>query len=245
MRLVRCLNSRAAELAARGETAVPGLSAALASASTASQKTVYADALALIGSAQAVNQILARALGEPDPGLRREIASSLDALSHPEGLAVLPAALVATSDPVVLNALVAALSRGAGRSELDQLVDQYRHAPILRTQRTAILQTLSGIRNPAAIRSLAAIARTAGEPGLVEAAARDLSKIGSAPAALALVDSLHRTDTADPSLRASLLNLIARVDNPEGLAVLQQLDGYFNENNDEGGDRNAPGTGHL
>lgn len=211
---------RSAELAAKGESAIAEISAGLANASTLEEKQIYSDALAMIGSEEAVSQLIARALEEPDYKTRKGILSSLDALGNREGLNVLTDAFT-QNNRSLLSAASSTLSRLGDATTVDALVERYRNDPNVRNQRNHITTTLAGIQDPGSARSLASLARTAPEPGLVEAAARGLSKIGTPTAVQGLRDALRIHGEQDATLAAALRDLIARVENPQGIRYLQ------------------------
>jgi len=216
---------RAAALAALGPDAIGELGEQLLNADSLEEKAVFADALALIGTHEAIEQLLANAVLEPDLESRVAIARSLNALSNREGIGSLVTALAATGDRSIQREITSSVARLANGDTVATLAQLYREDPAFRTQRSAIRQAISGIGNESAVRSLAELARLAPEPGLVEAAARGLAKIGSAGAVSGLLDSLERVADSDAILRASLLDQLTRVQNPEGLAVLAQLEG--------------------
>ncbi len=205
------------------ETSVAALSEALSTAPDRPGKLAAADALATIGSPEAVEQLLTRALEEPDLGLRREIAGALAALDDRTGLEALTSAVAATSDRALLDAVTETLSRMGDGETVEHLAELYRGEQQIRRQRNSVRRALAGMRNPEAARALASLATTAPEPGLVEAAARGLSKIGGATAAQGLADAIGQAGN-DPQLHASLLGLVRRIDDPAGLKVLSNLE---------------------
>ena len=212
------------ELDFTGDPEVDALSAAFAAARDRQEKLKAADALAAHGSPAAVERLLTHALEEPDRGLRRDIARALDRLSDRDGFAAAVSAFGVTDDRAVVGAVNRAVTRMADGSTVEQLVDLYRSPLQVRTQRGAITRAIASVRNPEAARALSAIANTAPEPGLVEAAARGLSKIGGATAAQGIADAMEKASATDLQLHASLLDLVQRIEDPAGLRVLQNLE---------------------
>ena len=103
------------------------------------------------------------------------------------------------------------------------LVDLYRGAPTFPGQKHVVGQTLAHIQNPEAARTLASVAAQAIEPGLIEASAYSLAKIGTPAAVQGLVDTLEHIGTADTTLRQSLLVALSRVNTSESAAFRAQL----------------------
>lgn len=214
---------KAAELAQQGKEAVDGLLNGLQNSSTHEERLIHADALALIGSEKAIRGLLAYARTEPNLNIRAELLNSLKALSNRDSLTVLSAAVTTPLDSRSLNATIEALGRLADSATINELVGKYRSDPTVKTQRGQITLALSSIGSPGTARTLASIARTSPEPGLVEAAARALSKIGNATAAQGLIDTLERIGDSDPTLSSSVSELIRRLDHPEGRSILANL----------------------
>ncbi len=181
-------------------------------------KLLHADALALNGSGEAVGMLLEAIVRERDRGVRRELAEALKNLTDPAGLETLMSATAATNDPAILRQVIEAAGRMATPESIDYLVSLYRAEPTFPGQLRAVAKALSHIENPGAARMLGSLASTATEPGLIEAAAHSLAKIGNATSVQGLLSTLDHLGTSDPGLRHSLLVMLARVNTPGSAA---------------------------
>lgn len=213
----------AATLAGKGEDGVDDILLGLGSASSYQEQLIHSDALALIGSQKAIKGLISHAMTEADRDKRAAILESLKALSNPGALPALAEAVTSPLDSRSLGASIDALGRLADSATINELVERYRTDPAVKTRRGQITKALSNIVNIEAVRTLASVARTSPEPGLVEAASRALSKIGNATAAQGLADTLEGIGDRDPVLSASIEELIRRVDQPEGQRILANL----------------------
>jgi len=213
----------ASKIASGGEESVDEILANLYRANSQRERAMLADALALIGSDQAIRGLIGFTNKLPNIDHRSDILESFKALSNPASLPALSASLTEPSDSRTLKAVIDALGRLADPSTINHLVEKYRKDPSVKTQRGQITQALANVKNPDTARTLASIARTAPEPGLVEAAARALSKIGTTTAAQGLVDARDEIGESNPMLHDSISELIRRLENPEGKRLLANL----------------------
>lgn len=211
---------RVAELS---EESVEDLSHRFQAASSMEERGMLADALAMKGSGEAVLELLTQVLSEPDMNNRRALAEALKNLADKDGLETLLSANAATKDPTVLQQVIEAAGRMATPESVEFLVSLYRGQAVFPGQLRAVRQTLSQISSPEATRMLGTVATTATEPGLIEAAAHGLSKIDNPAALQRLVDTIAHVGTKDASLRASLLQLLGRINNPSTQAYRDQL----------------------
>ena len=175
------------------------------------EKVVHADQLIKVGSPEAVQKLLGMIISEPDEGIRTSLAEALRNLSNPEGTEALVSALAATRDPQVIDSVLDAVERMADPEAVQFLLELYRESPSVHGQHRAVARALGSIRNPEAARALGNVVRSAPEPGLVEAAARSLSKIGSPAAVSGLISAFDNPWAQDPAMRTSLLAMVARV----------------------------------
>ena len=101
----------------------------------------------------------------------------------------------------------------AGPEAVNFLLELYRETPSVYGQQRAVVRALGSIRNPEAARALGNVVRLAPEPGIVEAASRSLSKIGTPTAVSGLISAFDNPWAQDPAMRTSLLAMVARVTN--------------------------------
>jgi len=170
-----------------------------------------------------VLELLTQVLSEPDMNNRRALAEALKNLADKDGLETLLSANAATKDPTVLQQVIEAAGRMATPESVEFLVSLYRGQAVFPGQLRAVTQTLSQINSPEAARMLGSIATSATEPGLIEAAAHGLAKINNPAALQRLVDTIAHVGTGDASLRASLLQMLVRIDHPSTDPYRSQL----------------------
>ena len=202
---------------------VSELSERFQAAKSAKERAILADALAMSGSGEAVLELLTQILSEPDMNRLRALAEALKNLTDKDGLETLMSANAATRDPTVLRQVIEAAGRMVTSESVEFLVSLYRGQAVFPSQLRAVGQTLSQISSPEATRMLGTVATTATEPGLIEAAAHGLSKIDNPAALQRLIDTIAHVGTKDASLRASLLQLLGRMNNPSTQAYRDQL----------------------
>jgi HEAT repeat protein len=211
----------AAAMADLGPSAVDELGSAMQSASSLPAKTAVAQALALIGTSEAVDQLVPGLLSIPDPAQRAIATQALDSLSDPIGLETLTSALATSDDPILLHSINAAISRMATGDTVQFLTELYRAQPQIPSQPDGVAAALSTITSPDATDALRQIVSTAPELTLQTAAANSLALTGTADALEGLVGGLFRVGDTNPSYRQTLLTLLANVSNPESASWLQ------------------------
>jgi HEAT repeat protein len=163
-------------LAARGPGAVHDIASALATAGSNSARGVLADALALIGSAEAVQELCTAAVKVPAGAERAAIATAFRTLSQPEAVPVLASVFNQTSEPQLTAEAGAAIQRLADARGVLALVELMNEDGQLHSQREALLLVLSGIQSPAARPALEALAADQTDPERAAAAAKALRK---------------------------------------------------------------------
>lgn len=213
---------RAQELAQDGEAAVPDLAQRLEQGTEDAQ--ILTDALAMIGSGEAVLAVLTKIATEPDIDIRRRLAESLRNVTDPNGLETLLSANAATDRQEILEQAIEAAGRMATPESVEFLIELYRsNNPTILGQHRKVATALAHVQSPEVTRQMASLARTATEPGLVEAAALSLAKTGSTTALQGLMDTLNTVGQTDQSLRQSLLVMLARAQSPANEAYRNTL----------------------
>ena len=162
------------EIATTTDETVIARTGDLFAASTAEVKGRAADALAALGSYEAVANLLRLAALQTGADDRAIILEGLGNLHTDEGFDTLASALAATRHPQIVEAAVAHLSRAASPGLLDTLVTLYRERNDAPFQKNQVLLAIRGLKNPECRRSLAKLLSTAPEPALVAAAAAAL-----------------------------------------------------------------------
>ena len=203
---------RAQDLAQEGEAAVPELAQLLDQGTE--DPRILTDALAMIGSGEAVLAVLKKILTETDINTRQQLAESLRNVTDANGLETLLSATAATERPEILEQAIEAAGRMATPESVEYLIELYRSNPTIMGQHRKVAVALAHIQSSAVTRQMASLARTATEPGLVEAAALSLAKIGSTTALQGLMDTLNAVGQSDQSLRQSLLVMLERAQSP-------------------------------
>ena len=212
---------RAQELAQEGEAAVPELAQLLDQGTE--DPRILTDALAMIGSGEAVLAVLKKILNETDINTRQQLAESLRNVTDANGLETLLSATAATERPEILEQAIEAAGRMATPESVEYLIELYRSNATIMGQHRKVAVALAHIQSSAVTRQMASLARTATEPGLVEAAALSLAKTGSTTALQGLMDTLNAVGQSDQSLRQSLLVMLERAQSPTNEAYRNTL----------------------
>ncbi|MFZ4765178.1 MAG: HEAT repeat domain-containing protein, partial [Roseimicrobium sp.] len=198
----------------------PTLGECLSRAPTTASKAAFADALARIGSSEAVDELVARLNAENDPAVRAVLAQAFDAVSASDAVETLTSALAVIDDPVVSARVVSAVARAANGDTVAFLRELYEEPSTVPGQPTAALTALATIRNPEATAALAGLAHDAGDARLMEAAARGLGSIGTPEALDGIARGLRHVGDTHRELREAMLDSIALVANHEALPWL-------------------------
>ena len=210
------------QLAALGEGAIEDLGAALRAAPTLAARRIIAQALAKIGTSEAVDQIIAGLRGIPDPTQQAELIQAFATLSTPGSIETLTSSMASVEDPQLANSLAEMIGTLASNDTVRFLTEMYREAPSIPAQPDNVVAALTAIHNPAATSALSELATTAPELSLQYAAARSLGVIGTPNALEGLVSTAFRVGNTNPELRQAILNSLASAANPEAKAWLQQ-----------------------
>lgn len=210
------------KLAALGPGAEPLLGGALLNARTEVERSILADALARIGTSEAVENLFAALQATTDPAARARLLQALDALPPGQPLETLASTLTLALDPQVRDGVVATIARAADTSTVEFLHEMYHEPEAFGGQATNVLAALGSIRNPGATAALSTLLRTSGEVPVMQNAAASLGKIGTADALQAIADALLVVGSTNPDLRQHLLGVIQAVSNATARDWLQK-----------------------
>lgn len=192
---------------------------AVRSATTITQVGEWADRIAAVGGREAVEHLVALALGERDEERSRAILEAFKGLSDPQDILVLASVVTATTDFRVLEAATEMIGRSATPEVVDYLAELSRQEPLQSTQRTASLWMIERIENPSALRGLAKLVTRAPEADLAAAAAVALARLGGALADSTLSDAASAHPRDNPDLQQLAQNaLIHRAPDPSDSA---------------------------
>lgn len=170
----------AALLAARGPDAVNDISSALATAGSNTARGVLADALARIGTDNAIQELCTCAVQIADTGAPETIASSFRALSRPAAVPMLATLFSETDSPLLVTEAGDAIRRLADEAGVLALADLAQEGGQLHSQRDIILKLLAGVQNPDAIPALETLAADNTDPDRAAAAAKSLAALKAA-----------------------------------------------------------------
>lgn len=166
----------AAILSARGPGAVPDISSALATADSDAARGVLADALALIGTDAAIQELCTAAVKVPEAEAR-SIASAFRTLTRPAAVPMLATLLSEVSDGPLLEEAGDAVARLADAAGVDALTDLSQAPEQLHSQRDAALRILGRLQNPEAIPALEILAADETDPARAAAARQSLQRL--------------------------------------------------------------------
>lgn len=210
------------KLAALGAGAETLLGGALLQAHTTVERAILADALARIGTSEAVESLFAALQAASDPAVRAELLQALNALPPGQPLETLASTLTMALDPQIRDGVVATIARAADTSTVEFLNEMYHEPEAFGGQATNILAALGSIRNPEATTALSTLLRTSGEVPVMENAAASLGKIGTGDSLQAIADALHVIGETNPELRQHLLGVIQAVNHATARDWLQK-----------------------
>jgi HEAT repeat protein len=210
------------KLAALGPGAIPMLSEMLLDAKTSASRGILADALARIGTSEAVDALFGILASTTDAAAKAEIAQSFAALPPGQAIETLASGLSLMLDPPVRDAVVATVGRAADSSIVTFLNELYHEPEAFTGQHENITAALGSIQTPAAIPALADLLRHTGEEEVMRPAAASLGRIGTADSLQPLAEALTALDNTNPELRLHFLSVIQSVTNPEAVAWLEK-----------------------
>lgn len=210
------------KLAALGPGFERQLGEALQAAHSNAERAILADALARIGTGEAVQTLFAAVQSAAEPAVRAQLLQALNALPPGQPLETLASTLALPLDPQVRDAVVATISRAADANTVQFLGEMYHEPEAAGGQSTNILAALGSITNPGATAALSTLLRTSGEVPIMQNAAAALGKIGTSDSLQAVADSLQVIGVTNPELRQSFLNIIQSVTSTEARDWLQK-----------------------
>lgn len=165
-------------LASRGPESVIPIAAALATAGSDTARGVLADALALIGTADAVQALCSAAVQAPDAPAGSAIAAAFRGLGNPDVVPMLATVFSQTGDPGLLAEAGDAIRRLADAHGVLALAELMNEDGQFHSQRAALLEVLAGVRSPAARPALEALAAEESDPECAAAARKALADGG-------------------------------------------------------------------
>lgn len=210
------------ELAQAGAGSEPLLASALHDVPSLAGKGAVADAIARIGTSEAVDALLGALASTSDAAERATIVRAFDALPPGQPLETLASSLVTALDPVVRDGVVATIARAADGSTVQFLTEMYREPEAFTGQSANVLAALGSIHNPEAAEALKALLITNHEVAVMEAVVSSLAKIGTPDALQAISISLETLGATNPALRTRMLATLQAVENPAALEWLQK-----------------------
>lgn len=209
-------------LAALGPGAERLLGEALLNARTAAERAILADALARIGTSEAVEELFKALRAATDPEVRAELLQALNALPPGLPLETLASTLTMALDPQIRDGVVASIARAADTNAVEFLHEMYHEPENFGGQGAGILAALGSIHNPGATTALSTLLRTSGEVPVMQNAATSLGKIGTEDSLQAIADALRMIGDTNPELRLHLLGVIQVVNNAAARDWLQR-----------------------
>ena len=180
---------------------------ALRSAPDVGQKGEWADQIAGAGGREAVELLVALAVGEQEEASLQAILEAFKGLSDPQDILLLASVVTATPDFRILEAATEMISRSATPEIVDYLAELSRQPPLQPTQGFAALWMIERIQNPEALRGLAKLANQAPEPDLARAAAVALARLGGPLAESVLKESAGDRHRDSPDLDPQVQNV--------------------------------------
>ena len=173
----------AALLAARGPAAVNDLSSALATAGSNAARGVLSDALARIGTDDAIQNLCLEAVKVPDGAPRQAIASSFRALSRPQAVPMLATLFSETDSAPLVTEASDAIRRLADGAGVEALADRCQEGGVLYSQRETIFRILTTLENPEALPALEVLAADSTDTARADAAREGVAYLKAATAA--------------------------------------------------------------
>ena len=202
-----------AKLAALGPGHEAILAAALVEAPNSVARGIIADALARLGTSEAVDALMSLLSSSGNAALRTDVLPALGALPPGQSIETLASSLVLKLEPEVRDAIIATIARAADAHTVTFLNELYHEPEAFPGQAATIVSALGNIHNPAATSSLTDLLRTNGEVAIKENTATALGKIGTADALQPIADALGQLGATNPALRKHLLGVVQSVNN--------------------------------
>jgi len=167
----------AALLAARGTVGIVDLSSALATAETNTGRGVLSDALARIGTDDAIQELCTQAVKAPDGPPRQAIATAFRALSRPTAVPMLATLLSEVDSTPLITEASDAIRRLADRAGVEALADLSQEGIQDSAQRDSIFRILSTLENPEALTALQTLAADGTDTARAAAARAGVSRL--------------------------------------------------------------------
>ena len=201
------------KLAALGPGHEAIFAAALVEAPSSVARGIIADALARLGTSEAVDALMGLLSSTGNASQRADILPALGALPPGQPIETLASSLALKLEPEVRDAIIATIARAADSHTVTFLNELYHEPEAFPGQTANITLALGSIHNPAATSTLSDLLRTNGEIAIKENTATALGKIGTADALQPIADALGQLGTTNPTLRKQLLGVIQSVNN--------------------------------
>ncbi len=217
------------KLVALGVGAEPLLTEAMRDATTPIAIGILADALARIGTSEAVDGLLGVLTSTSDPTKRASILQALDALPPGQSVETLASTLAMQLEPEVRDKVIATVARAADPSTVHFLNEMYHEPETFIGQSDGIIAAIGAIHNSNATASLADLLRSSGEVPVMKATSTSLGKIGTAESLQSIADSLAFIGNTNPALREHMLSVIQSVTNTEAGSWLQKAAGSVSD----------------
>jgi hypothetical protein len=170
----------AALLAARGPEAIADISSALATAETNAGRGVLADALARIGTNDAVQELCTNAVKAPEGEPRQAIATSFRTLGRPAAVPMLATLFSEIDSGPLVREASAAICRLADYAGVEALADLAQEGGQLHSQRDTIFRVMAALENPDALPALEVIAADGTDIERADAAREGIIKLKAA-----------------------------------------------------------------
>jgi HEAT repeat protein len=167
----------AALLAARGTGAINDLSSALSTAETNTGRGVLSDALARIGTDDAIQELCTQAVKAPDGAPRQAIATAFRALSRPAAVPFLATVLSEVDSAPLIAEAGDAIRRLADRAGVEALADMTHESNQSSSQRDIIFRILSTLESPEALPALQVLAADGTDTARADAARAGISRL--------------------------------------------------------------------
>ncbi len=173
----------AALLAARGPQAVNDISSALSTAGSNAARGVLSDALARIGTDDAIQNLCLEAVKVPDGPPRKAIASSFRALSRPQAVPMLATLFSEIDSAPLVTEASDAIRRLADEAGVEALADRCQEDGLLHSQRDTFFRILATLENPDALPALEVLAADGTDAARADAARAGVAYLKAAAAA--------------------------------------------------------------
>lgn len=166
-----------------GSPGLPSLEEGLAAAATPEQRGSWADRMASLGGAVAVDALVQASLERRSPADTAALLEAFKGFSTEEDMEALAIALSRIDDVDLIETIVETLARGARPATVDGLIRGHAEAAGRPAARAALAWAIERIRNPEAVQGLLRLVETSPGSELAEAGLIALSALRSLEAA--------------------------------------------------------------